>query len=106
MSRIARLLDFDLTKDGAGEIARRARGTPRVAVRLLRRVRDFAAVAAVGPVNSVAADSALNRLDVDKRGLDAMDRAFGLHRQKLRRRSWGVETLAAALSEQRDTIEE
>ena len=107
VSRTARLLDFDLTKDGAGEIARRARGTPRVAGRLLRRVRDFAAVAAAGPVNSVAADAALNRLDVDKRGLDAMDRRYlECIAENYGGGPVGVETLAAALSEQRDTIEE
>ena len=107
VSRTARLLDFDLTADGAGEIARRARGTPRVAGRLLRRVRDFAAVAAAGPVNSVAADAALNRLDVDKRGLDAMDRRYlECIAENYGGGPVGVETLAAALSEQRDTIEE
>ena len=107
VSRAARLLDFDLTADGAGEIARRARGTPRVAGRLLRRVRDFAAVAATGPVNSVAADAALNRLDVDKRGLDAMDRRYlECIAENYGGGPVGVETLAAALSEQRDTIEE
>ena len=76
VSRGARLLGFDLTKDGAGEIARRARGTPRVAGRLLRRVWDFAVVADAGAVDAAAADAMLNRLDVDTRGLDAMDRRY------------------------------
>jgi len=105
--RGAGLLNFDLTSEGAGEIARRSRGTPRVAGRLLRRVRDFAAVAKSGRIDAKLADDALNRLEVDKLGLDAMDRRY------LRAIAddydggpVGVETLAAALSEQRDTIED
>jgi Holliday junction DNA helicase RuvB len=105
--RGAGLLNFDLTSEGAGEIARRSRGTPRVAGRLLRRVRDFASVAKTGRVDAKLADEALNRLEVDKLGLDAMDRRY------LRAIAddygggpVGVETLAAALSEQRDTIED
>jgi Holliday junction DNA helicase RuvB len=105
--RGAGLLKFDLTSEGAGEIARRSRGTPRVAGRLLRRVRDFAAVAKSGRVDAKLADEALNRLEVDTLGLDAMDRRY------LRAIAddygggpVGVETLAAALSEQRDTIED
>ncbi len=74
--RGAGLLNFDLTSEGAGEIARRSRGTPRVAGRLLRRVRDFAAVAKSGRVDAKLADEALNRLEVDKLGLDAMDRRY------------------------------
>ena len=107
ISRGARLLGFDLTKDGAIEIARRARGTPRVAGRLLRRVRDFAAVADAGAVDAAAADLTLNRLDVDPRGLDAMDRRYLMCiAENYGGGPVGVETLAAALSEQRDTIEE
>ena len=107
ISRGARLLGFDLTKDGASEIARRARGTPRVAGRLLRRVRDFAAVADAGAVDAAAADLTLNRLDVDSRGLDAMDRRYLMCiAENYGGGPVGVETLAAALSEQRDTIEE
>ena len=107
VSRGARLLGFDLTKDGASEIARRARGTPRVAGRLLRRVRDFAAVADAGAVDAQAADSTLNRLDVDPRGLDALDRRYLICiAENYGGGPVGVETLAAALSEQRDTIEE
>ena len=107
VSRGARLLGFDLTKDGANEIARRARGTPRVAGRLLRRVRDFAAVADIRAVDSAAANLTLNRLDVDPRGLDAMDRRYLMCiAENYGGGPVGVETLAAALSEQRDTIEE
>jgi Holliday junction DNA helicase RuvB len=107
ISRGAGLLGMDLTDDGAREIAKRARGTPRVAGRLLRRVRDFAAVAGHSPVDAEAADAALNRLDVDKRGLDAMDRRYlSCIADNYGGGPVGVETLAAALSEQRDTIEE
>jgi len=105
--RGAALLDMALEDDAASEIARRSRGTPRIAGRLLRRVRDFASVAGDSPVTRRAADAALTRLDVDARGLDAMDRKY------LRRIAEhhaggpvGVETLAAALAEQRDTLEE
>jgi len=105
--RGARLLDFDLTSEGAGEIARRSRGTPRVAGRLLRRVRDFAAVAKNGRVDARLADEALNRLEVDKLGLDAMDRRYlRAIADDYNGGPVGVETLAAALSEQRDTIED
>ena len=107
ISRGAGLLGMDMTDDGAREIATRARGTPRVAGRLLRRVRDFAAVAGHSPVDAKAADAALNRLDVDKRGLDAMDRRYlTCIAESYGGGPVGVETLAAALSEQRDTIEE
>jgi len=107
ISRGAGLLGMDMTDDGAREIAKRARGTPRVAGRLLRRVRDFAAVAGHSPVDAKAADAALNRLDVDKRGLDAMDRRYLMCiAENYGGGPVGVETLAAALSEQRDTIEE
>ena len=107
VSRGARVLGFDLTDEGAKEIARRARGTPRVAGRLLRRVRDFAAVAAAECVDAALADSALQRLDVDSSGLDAMDRRYlTCVAEKYGGGPVGVETLAAALSEQRDTIEE
>src|SRR3546814_1356537 len=72
--RAARLLDLGIAEDGAHEIARRARGTPRIAGRLLRRVRDFANVAGATVVDAKTADAALNRLEVDNLGLDAMDR--------------------------------
>ncbi len=105
--RGAALLEFELGDDGAHEIARRSRGTPRVAGRLLRRVRDFAAVDGSGPVDAVAADAALQRLEVDQRGLDAMDRRYLICiAESYGGGPVGVDTLAAALSEQRDTIEE
>lgn len=105
--RGARVLGLDLTADGAAEIARRSRGTPRVANRLLRRVRDFAAVAGTLPVTAAVADAALNRLGVDAVGLDAMDRRYmRCIADHYGGGPVGVETLAAALSEQRDTIEE
>lgn len=105
--RGARVLGLELTADGAAEIARRSRGTPRVANRLLRRVRDFAAVAGTLPVTAAVADAALNRLGVDAVGLDAMDRRYmRCIADHYGGGPVGVETLAAALSEQRDTIEE
>lgn len=107
ISRGAGLLGMDLTPDGSREIATRARGTPRVAGRLLRRVRDFATVEGHSPVDAKAADAALNRLDVDARGLDAMDRRYlSCIADNYGGGPVGVETLAAALSEQRDTIED
>jgi Holliday junction DNA helicase RuvB len=107
VTRASRLLDLHVASDGAREIARRSRGTPRIAGRLLRRVRDFANVAGVETVDSKAADAALNRLEVDNLGLDAMDRRY-LHMiaDIYRGGPVGVETLAAGLSEPRDTIEE
>jgi len=107
VSRGARLLNMELTEDGAREIAQRSRGTPRVAGRLLRRVRDFAAVDGSDSVDAKAANAALNRLEVDARGLDATDRRYlGCIAEKYGGGPVGVETMAAALSEQRDTIEE
>jgi len=107
VSRGARLLNFDLTDDGAMEIARRARGTPRVAGRLLRRVRDFAALSDARAVDAAEADASLNRLEVDGRGLDAMDRRYLICiADNYAGGPVGVDTMAAALSEQRDTIEE
>ncbi len=105
--RGARVLKLELTTDGAAEIAGRARGTPRVAGRLMRRVRDFAAVAGGAPVDAATADAALERLEVDKAGLDAMDRRYlCCIAENYGGGPVGVETLAAALSEQRDAIEE
>ncbi len=107
VTRGAGLLDIDLTPDGAAEIARRSRGTPRVAGRLLRRVRDFADLGGDTRVDAKSADSALRRLEVDGRGLDAMDRRYlECIAVKFSGGPVGVETLAAALSEERDTIEE
>jgi Holliday junction DNA helicase RuvB len=106
VARQARLFGFAVTSAGALEIARRARGTPRVAGRLLRRVRDFAAGDAT-PVDAKAADAALLRLDVDAQGLDTMDRRY-LARiaEDYGGGPVGVDTLAAALSEQRDMLED
>lgn len=107
IARNARLLNLDLSADGAAEIAKRSRGTPRVAGRLLRRVRDFATVAGNTTVDAKAADAALNRLDVDALGLDAMDRRYlKCIADNYGGGPVGAETLSAALSEERDTIEE
>jgi holliday junction DNA helicase RuvB len=107
VTRGARLLDCALTGDGAREIARRARGTPRVAGRLLRRVRDFAAIDGTATIDAKAADAALRRLEVDDLGLDALDhRYLKLIAEAFSGGPVGVETLAAALSEPRDAIEE
>jgi Holliday junction DNA helicase RuvB len=105
--RGARLLGLALTAEGAHEIARRARGTPRVAGRLLRRVRDFASVEGAAAVDAKLADGALAQLEVDGRGLDALDHRY-LRCIALNYGGGpvGVETLAAALSEPRDAIEE
>jgi Holliday junction DNA helicase RuvB len=105
--RGARLVGLILDDSGAIEIARRSRGTPRVAGRLLRRVRDFANVARMTVVGQKGADEMLKRLDVDDLGLDAMDRRYlRLIADHYGGGPVGVETLAAALSEQRDTIED
>jgi holliday junction DNA helicase RuvB len=107
VSRMGEKLNMNLTHEGAVEIARRARGTPRIAGRLTRRIRDFAAVAGAKIIDRGVADAALTRLDVDHLGLDAMDIRY------LRRLAdyhnggpVGVETLAAALAEARDTLED
>jgi Holliday junction DNA helicase RuvB len=105
--RAARLLGLALTEDGAAEVARRARGTPRVAGRLLRRVRDFAQAAGDKEVSAKVADAALTRMEVDQLGLDAMDRRYLMMIADIYKGGpVGVETLAAGLSEPRDTIEE
>jgi len=105
--RGAGLLGIGLSSDGAREIAQRARGTPRVAGRLLRRVRDFAAVAGEPVITQALADSALTRLEVDKLGLDLQDRRYlGMIAGIYKGGPVGVETLAAGLSEPRDTIED
>lgn len=107
VTRAGSLLKLSLTEEGAREIAKRSRGTPRVAGRLLRRVRDFANVMEVAVVDARAADMALTRLDVDKRGLDAMDRRYMRQIAEFYNGGpVGIDTLAAALSEQRDAIEE
>ncbi len=105
--RGGRVLDVDISVDGAKEIAARARGTPRIAGRLLRRVRDFVMVGGAGLINKTEAASALDRLEVDCLGLDAMDRRYlSLIADTYMGGPVGVETLAAALSEPRDTIED
>ena len=107
VTRGARLLGLDIDADGAREIARRSRGTPRVAGRLLRRVRDFAQVAGQGRVTRAIADDALTRLEIDKLGLDAMDRRYlTMIAATYKGGPVGVAALAAGLSEQRDTVEE
>jgi Holliday junction DNA helicase RuvB len=107
VNRGARVLGMALTADGANEIARRARGTPRIAGRLLRRVRDFASVAGAAAVDRAVADKALAALEVDAAGLDAMDRRYlKTIAENYDGGPVGVETLAAALSEPRDAIED
>jgi holliday junction DNA helicase RuvB len=107
VNRGARVLGIGVTADGANEIARRARGTPRIAGRLLRRVRDFAAVAGAAAIDRAVADKALAALEVDGAGLDAMDRRYlSTIAVNYGGGPVGVETLAAALSEPRDAIED
>jgi Holliday junction DNA helicase RuvB len=107
VDRSAHLLSITVDPAGAFEIARRARGTPRIANRLLRRVRDFAEVRAEGKVTREVADAALSMLDVDTHGLDVMDRK--LLQTVLRKFDGGpvgIDNLAAAIGEERDTIED
>ncbi len=107
VERGARILSLDLSTEGAHEIAARARGTPRIAGRLLKRVRDFAAVAGDVHIDATTADAALTRLEVDRRGLDAFDRRYlSLIAQSFGGGPVGIETIAAALGEARDAIEE
>ena len=107
VTRGAKLLGMPVSKTGAMEIAKRSRGTPRVAGRLLRRVRDFGVVANVAEVDNTIADKALRRLDVDNYGLDAFDRRYlECILKNYGGGPVGADTLAAALSEERDTIEE
>ena len=105
--RSARLLGIAIEPGGALEIARRSRGTPRIANRLLRRVRDFAEVKSTGQVSAEIADQALRMLDVDAIGLDLMDRKLrAAVIEKFAGGPVGVENLAAAIGEERDTIED
>ncbi len=107
VNRGARVLGMKVTADGANEIARRARGTPRIAGRLLRRVRDFASVAGAAAVDRAVADTALAALEVDAAGLDAMDRRYlNTIAVSYGGGPVGVDTMAAALSEPRDAIED
>jgi Holliday junction DNA helicase RuvB len=105
--RSARILSVPITEDGAFEIARRSRGTPRIANRLLRRVRDFAEVLGEGRIDLPAATAALARLDVDAVGFDDMDRRIlRTIIEKFDGGPVGIETIAAAIGEPRDTIED
>jgi len=107
VTRSAQLLNVHLATEGATELARRSRGTPRIANRLLRRVRDFAEVRADGRITREVADAALTMLDVDHLGLDIMDRKLlGAMLEKFAGGPVGVDNLAAAIGEARDTIED
>ena len=107
VQRAARLLGFELDEDGAQELARRSRGTPRIANRLLRRARDYAQMRADGAVTRAVADAALAMLDVDRQGLDGNDRRLlSAVVQKFGGGPVGVDSLAAAIGETRDTIED
>ena len=107
VKRGAKILGAGISEDGAHEIAKRSRGTPRIAGRLLRRVRDFAIVAGVERMDSALADKALSQLEVDGAGLDSLDRRY-LNQIAVNFGGGpvGIETIAAALSEPRDAIEE
>jgi Holliday junction DNA helicase RuvB len=107
VARGAAIMGMEITPEGAFEIARRSRGTPRIAGRLTRRVRDFAAVDKVKKVDAKNADAALLKLEVDKQGLDSMDRRYmNCIVENYAGGPAGIETIAAALSEQRDVLEE
>lgn len=107
VARGAKIIGMDITEEGAFEIARRSRGTPRIAGRLTRRVRDFALVGGLKTVDAKPADAALLQLEVDARGLDSMDRRYmSCIAENYAGGPAGVETIAAALSEQRDVLEE
>lgn len=107
IKRSARILGVKITDEGAREVAHRARGTPRIANRLLRRVRDFAEVRADGIINLDVAQSALDMLEVDSLGLDNIDRAIlSAIIEKFKGGPVGIETIAAAVSEDKDTIED
>ncbi|MEK9711985.1 MAG: Holliday junction branch migration DNA helicase RuvB, partial [Thalassolituus sp.] len=107
VSRSGRMMELEIEDQGAQEVARRARGTPRIANRLLRRVRDYAQVKADGRVTKDVADLALNMLNVDAQGFDHMDRRLLLTMmEKYDGGPVGVESLAASIGEERDTIED
>jgi len=107
VTRSAKILDISISEEGAFEIARRARGTPRVANRLLRRVRDFAQVEAEGAITREVAMHALRMLEVDDQGLDKMDRHIMLTIiEKFNGGPIGLDTLSAAVCEEKDTIED
>ena len=107
LARSAGILGIELGADAGAEIARRSRGTPRVANRLLRRVRDFAQVLGDGTVTTTVAQEALTRLEVDDLGLDRMDHLIlKTIIERFGGGPVGVEAIAASISEERDTIEE
>jgi holliday junction DNA helicase RuvB len=107
VTRSARILGISIDEGGAGEIARRSRGTPRIANRLLRRVRDYAEVRAEGKITREVADYALQMLEVDRKGFDRMDRKILLTIiEKYEGGPVGIETLAAAVSEEKGTLED
>ncbi|MEN9316569.1 MAG: Holliday junction helicase RuvB [Pseudomonadota bacterium] len=107
VARSAQLLSVQMVGDGAREIARRSRGTPRIANRLLRRVRDYAEVKGSGRIDAEIADAALRMLDVDRVGFDVMDRKLlQAMIEKFAGGPVGVDNLAAAIGEERDTIED
>ena len=107
INRAATILNIGMTKEGAHEIACRSRGTPRIAVRLLRRVRDFAHAEGKESIDDALADKALSRLEVDGRGLDSADRRYMTFiAEHYAGGPVGIETIAAGLSEQRDSLEE
>ena len=107
VTRSARILGVPLDVDGAREIARRSRGTPRIANRLLRRVRDFAQVEGRGAIDQEIAAFALERLRVDQQGLDALDRAYlAVIVDRFDGGPVGIEAIAASLSEERGTLED
>jgi Holliday junction DNA helicase RuvB len=107
IARSARILEIPISEDGASEIARRSRGTPRIANRILRRVRDFAQVEAEGVITLEVAMHGLRMLDVDDQGLDKMDRHIMLTiMEKFNGGPVGLDTLSAAVCEEKDTIED
>ena len=107
VARSAQILGLQMDSRGALEIARRSRGTPRIANRLLRRVRDFAEVRGTGTISADIADQALNLLDIDAKGFDHMDRRLLLAMiDKFDGGPVGIDSLAAAISEERHTIED
>ncbi|MDC0126841.1 Holliday junction branch migration DNA helicase RuvB [Methylophilaceae bacterium] len=107
VTRSAGLLEVEIDKKGANEIANRSRGTPRIANRLLRRVRDFAEVKSEGEINKIIADDALKMLDIDLIGLDLMDRSFLIAIiEKFSGGPVGLDNIAAAIGEEKETIED
>jgi len=107
LRRSAQVLSVELEAEGAAEIARRSRGTPRIAIRLLRRLRDFAQIQTRGRVHFLLACEVLDRLQVDKQGLDLMDRRFlKILVEKFSGGPVGIDTLAAALGEEKETLED